>query len=417
MKLLNSEKLNIHFPRYESVTNAFIPSEIYVPLYDNENLRIGTKIKEGDLISMENTTCIRSSIPGKITEIKSAVMPSGKTEKVAVIEMAGAFSYEGKKIIKSEWVLFSSSQIISLLDENGVHNTFFGYENISNIKKIIDDKKNKSPLTLGVRLFDYDPSCLTDSFLFENFYEKVIEGAFVLAKGFEVQKVIFFVSKEQSKFLDNLNFDDFADFNFEFISTFSKKYSFGTKEELNQLLQKQNDHAEVFVDSSTCLAAYEAVALCKPVVDCYVQVSGSVLSKEKFFKLKKGTLIKNLIEECGFCKKEPYKIVINGLLKGIAISNSNIPITDYVKSISILSSKETSEQKQRACIRCGDCFRVCPVGIKPESLFSMYYYNTEIPQELKKLAVKCIQCGRCNTVCPSRIPLYQTISLICENEK
>ena len=151
-------------------------------------------------------------------------------------------------------------------------------------------------------------------------------------------------------------------------------------------------------------------------MDTFVQISGTILETEKFFKVKRGTPLKNLIEECGLCKKVPYKVVVNGLLKGVSISDSNTPITDYVKSVTLLSSKEVSKQVQYACIRCGDCFRACNFGIKPNDLFAMYHKNCDISPEVKAMAKKCTLCGRCNTVCPSRLPLYQTISLICEEE-
>ena len=45
MKLLNSEKLNMKIPKYEKVINAFIPSKIYIPLYDSSlGIKIGGKI-------------------------------------------------------------------------------------------------------------------------------------------------------------------------------------------------------------------------------------------------------------------------------------------------------------------------------------------------------------------------------------
>ena len=414
MKLLNSEKLNMKIPKYEKVINAFIPSKIYIPLYDSSlGIKIGGKIKEGDVVSSYLGVNIHSSIPGKLCEVKNVTMPSGKNEKVAVVNMQGAFSFEGKKTIKSEWVLFQSTQILNLLEQNGVHNTFFDYEKISYQKN-----DENSSVILGVRLFDYDPSCVTDSFLFENFYEKIFEGAFIVGKAIGAEKVDFFFSKEQKNIVEKLkNHQDYQEFNYDFVLATQKKYSFGTKEELNHLLQKKNEKVSYFVDSTTCLDAFEAVALCKPVMDTFVQVSGSLLGEEKFFKVKRGTPIKNLIEECGFCKTTPHKIVINGLLKGTSIQDSNTPITDYVKSISILSLKDIPSQKQVACINCGDCYRICPEKIRPEILYKNYHFNTEIAPEVKRIAKNCTQCGRCNVVCPSRLPLYQTISLICKEDQ
>jgi len=415
MKALNTEKLNINIPIFEEVVNAFIPSEIYVPLEENQTKpKIGKKIKEGEVLSTFCNVNNHSSIPGVLSEIKKITMPNGKKSEAAVIKTEGAFSYVGHKIIKSEWNMFSSSKIISLLEENGVHNSFYNYEAISNILLNVDIEKEN---TLGVRLFNLDPSVVTDCFIFEKYSEQVLEGAFILAKVINASHVVFFYTKEQKEIIEELECIEIPEgFSCEYLQVTAKKYSFGTADELNYCVKKQDIFINSFVDSSTCYAAYEAVALCKPVVDTFVQISGTLLGEEKFFKVKRGTPLKNLIEECGLTKKSPYKVVINGLLKGVAILDPNTPITDYVKSVTLLASKEVSRQKQYACIRCGDCFRACPVGIKPNLLFAMYHYNQYFTNEYKKMAELCSQCGRCNTVCSARLPLYQTISLICEDK-
>lgn len=415
MKILNINKLNMATPKFENLENAFIPSEIYIPLAENQNkLKIGKKIKEGEVLSFLDGANFHSSIPGVLSEIRKQTMPNGKINEVAVVKMGGAFSYVGHKILKSEWKLFSSSQVLTLLTENGVHNTFFGYCGISSLVENVDIEKEN---ILGVRLFDYDPSCVTDSFLFEKYTDEIVEGACILAKSINATKIIFFYNREQKEIVDEIDASEYAEsYDFQFEKLYSNKFSYGTKEELNSVLKKQDISADGFVDSFTCYAAYEAVALCKPVVDTFVHISGSILGEEKIFKVKRGTPLKSLIEECGFCKSAPNKVVVNGMLKGCAINDSNIPITDYVKSVTLLSSREVSSQVQYACIRCGDCFRACNEGIKPNYLFAMYHFNSDIPAEYKEIASKCTRCGRCNTVCPSRLPLYQTISLICEEE-
>lgn len=415
MKILNINKLNMATPKFENLENAFIPSEVYVPLSEEKGkLKIGKKIKEGEVLSVFDGVNIHSSIPGIVSEIRKQTMPNGKINEVAVIKMGGAFSYVGHKILKSEWKLFSSSQIMNLLTENGVHNTFFGYHGISNLTKNVDIEREN---VLGVRLFDYDPSCVTDSFLFEKYTEEIVEGACILAKSINANKIFFFYNREQKEIIDQIDVSEYDDsYDFQFEKLYSNQFSYGTREELNSVLKKQDVLADSFVDSCTCYAAYEAVALCKPVVDTFVHISGSLLGEDKIFKVKRGTPLKALIEECGFCKTTPNKVIVNGMLKGVAINDSNIPITDYVKSVTLLSSREVSQQVQYACIRCGDCFRACDVGIKPNYLFAMYHYNSDIPTEYKKIAAKCTGCGRCSTVCPSRLPLYQTISLICEEE-
>ena len=127
MKILNINKLNMATPKFENLEYAFIPSEIYIPLAENHGkLKIGKKIKEGEVLSFLDGVNFHSSIPGVLSEIRKQTMPNGKINEVAVVKMGGAFSYVGHKILKSEWKLFSSSQVLTLLTENGVHNTFFG---------------------------------------------------------------------------------------------------------------------------------------------------------------------------------------------------------------------------------------------------------------------------------------------------
>ena len=81
----------------------------------NNAVTVNLNLKEGDVFSTSQDISIRSSIPGSVVELKRVSMPNGKIEDVAVVKMQGAFSYEGKKNIKSEWTLFSSSKILSRL--------------------------------------------------------------------------------------------------------------------------------------------------------------------------------------------------------------------------------------------------------------------------------------------------------------
>ncbi len=129
-------------------------------------------------------------------------------------------------------------------------------------------------------------------------------------------------------------------------------------------------------------------------------------------KVRLGTPIMELIEQCGGLKSQPYKVIINGLIKGISISDLNTPVTSEVKSITLLSRFAVSDQKQIHCIRCGNCHRACPAGLQPDKIFSAFFFHTEIPEAVKKSISKCTICGTCNMSCPSRLPLSQTMSLI-----
>ena len=174
-----------------------------------------------------------------------------------------------------------------------------------------------------------------------------------------------------------------------------------------------NKYSEIFaVDSPTCLDSYNAIAKSYPAIDKFIQIEGDDIATSGIFKIRIGTTFRSIFEECGGFIKEPAKIIINGLISGIAISDLDTPITKYVKSIFVLSSRGFPDQRQTSCVRCGRCHNICPENLHPEKIYSNYYSDTPVKEYILNTINLCTECGLCNAICPSRIPLYQTINLI-----
>ena len=58
----------------------------------------------------------------------------------------------------------------------------------------------------------------------------------------------------------------------------------------------------------------------------------------------------------------------------------------------------------RACVSCGQCVDVCPVGILP-SVIHKFLQADEIDEVERMRVDLCIECGLCSFVCPSKIEL------------
>ena len=405
---------------FSEAVDAYIPLYDFVPLKDAEGnisvqkTAVNSRVSEGQVLGKFDaySASVHAPVPGVLTEYKILPMPDGKNSEVAVIKLDGEFSFKGKKLRSRSWDGLSAIDICSVLADNGVINTFDTPRSLAREILALDNNYNSRP-ALSVRLFDADPSVCTDSFIAVKKTQEVLEGAAVIAKAMSAE-IIFILYDKSIKIPAQTTYEKMV-----FINIPESKQLMCGKREIDIILanNKHDYKTSVAVDSSTAFAAYEAVVLQKPLLERFVQVSGDSLKKNIMFKARIGTPVKKLVEQCGGFKKKPYKIIINGLIKGTAIRDSGTPVTSIVKSITILSKSAVPDQKQTHCIHCGNCHRACPVKLHPDVFFDYYHYHSELSEPFLKTSLLCTQCGLCNTSCPARLPLFQSIALVRGNLK
>jgi electron transport complex protein RnfC len=173
-------------------------------------------------------------------------------------------------------------------------------------------------------------------------------------------------------------------------------------------------HTDLFVDPATLLNVYRSAVFSLPVMDNIVHITGSAINTPGIFYIRQGTLIRDLIEECGGFQRPFTVLVINGVVSGMSVTALDTPVTKQVKSIRFLDRWEVPGQRAEECIRCGKCKTICPNKLEPAVLFSHICGMRIADPEYIASAVLCEDCALCNTVCPSRLPLSQYISLLKE---
>lgn len=135
------------------------------------------------------------------------------------------------------------------------------------------------------------------------------------------------------------------------------------------------------------------------------------------YRVRIGTLLKDLLALKKCFLKDDDKVIIGGPLRGYTCLNTDIPITGEVDSIYVQhwDSGEVTHYWNNQCMNCGRCVKVCPVDLDV-NLISRYSEFSLFERCHEMGAMICIECGLCAYHCPSGRSLVQFIRL-AKNQK
>jgi electron transport complex protein RnfC len=122
-------------------------------------------------------------------------------------------------------------------------------------------------------------------------------------------------------------------------------------------------------------------------------------------KVRIGTRIGELIEQCGGFIETPYRIAAGSPLSGREIMYLDEPVRKTCYAIVAMSKSQATSGEQQNCINCGECRTVCPIGLDPQYI----YKRIRILGVETAEAEGCHGCGCCKLVCPSALLLTETI--------
>ena len=160
---------------------------------------------------------------------------------------------------------------------------------------------------------------------------------------------------------------------------------------------------------ATIRAIYRAVCLNEPLMERTVTVSGDSVKNPGNFFVKIGTMASELVDACGGWNEglEPKKILFGGPMMGVALSSLEVPICKNNNDITALSYDTVQEEPITACLRCGRCNRVCPLGLSPQLMQVAAQRKNYDRYENRLYGLECIACGCCTYICPAKRPLMQ----------
>ena len=168
------------------------------------------------------------------------------------------------------------------------------------------------------------------------------------------------------------------------------------------------DAGVIVINVSTIAFLYRYCRDGMPLVTRRLTVDGNAVGEPKNVLAPIGTSFREVMEFCKTDIDSLKKVIAGGPMMGMSVPDIDMPVVKT--SNALLAFKSYDERKTSACIRCGRCVNVCPLGLMPAEIDRAY--RIKDIDDLKKLKVLlCMNCGSCTYVCPANRKLAETNQL------
>jgi electron transport complex protein RnfC len=404
------------------IRNAPIPPEAVIPLQQHMGapaqclVEAGDKVREGMLIGKAPgafSANVHASVPGRVKEIRDIYLATGMPSKAVVIEFEGEFERAGDARV--QWQGKDSQELLDLIREQGI----VGMGGATFPTPIKFTTREGSPVEFFVvNGVECEPFLTADHRLMLEKTAGILEGLEIIRRVLSPRSVLIGVEENKPDAIQALRREIAGRGAQVEVVVLKTRYPQGDEKQLLKALTGREvpsgglplDIGAVVSNVGTVHAIYEAVALGKPLIERIVTVTGPALSNPANFKVRIGTPIGNLLEECGGFSENPGKIVAGGPMMGFAVADPGVPVVKGTSGILALSERQAKPAPQTPCIGCGRCVAACPFGLSPTTLYK-WIEHREYQEAMAAGLMDCKECGCCGYVCPARIPLVQGMKL------
>lgn len=379
----------------------------------------GDKVKVGQLIAQSTgfiSANIHSSVSGTVEKIDNIIDSSGYRKPAVIIKTDGDEweehidrSDELKKNIN-----LTTEEIIQKIKDSGIVG-LGGATFPTSVKLSVPAGKKATHLLInGV---ECEPYLTSDHRLMLEKTEELLVGVTILMQALSVEQAYIGIEKNKPDAIEKLQ--QYAK-NYTGIQVVPLKVMYpqgGEKQLIKAILNREVPSGKLPVDVGavvfnvgTTFAVYEAVQKNKPLFERVVTITGKSIKQPSNFLVRIGTPISKLIEAAGGLPEDTGKIISGGPMMGKALNAIDVPVVKGTSGVVVIKKTEARRMHEVACVRCGKCISVCPMGLEPY-LLALYAKNELYEKAEKERSMDCIECGCCQYTCPSGKPLLDRIRL------
>ncbi|MBN2794884.1 MAG: electron transport complex subunit RsxC [Clostridia bacterium] len=396
------------------------PKVVVIPLHQHIGapcepvVNVGDHVKVGQKIGNATSFVsapVHSSVSGVVKEIGPKLTLGGKTTCV-VIESDGLNTISEEVKPKGDISTLDGKEILEIIKEAGIVG-MGGAGFPTHVK--LSPPPNKPIDYVILNGAECEPYLTADHRLMLENPESIIYGLKALMKVLGVTKGYVGIENNKMDAIEKMTKAAEKEAGIEVVAL-KTKYPQGAEKQLIYACTKRQvpsgglplEAGVVVSNVATASAVSEAIQTGMPLVQRICTVTGSGVKEPKNVMIKTGTMLSEIVEQCGGLTDDISKLIWGGPMMGISMSTLNIPATKTASGILCLNEADATIPEKSDCIKCGKCVDICPAFIQP-MLLDAYALRSNYDQAEKLRVLDCIECGSCSFVCPAKRPLLHSI--------
>lgn len=405
------------------ISEAKSPQRVVIPLSQHLGapckpiVTIGQEVKKGEMIGEPGgfvSASVHSSVSGKVIAIAEFPNAMGRMVNAVVIENNGKEEWAALKDTP-DYMKLSPDELKDKVKASGI--VGMGGAAFPTVVKL-SPPKEKPIDTVIINGAECEPYLTADYRLMMEKPKEIVEGLKILMKILGVNKGFIGIENNKPAAIEKMKAAAKGEANIE-VCALGVKYPQGAEKMLIKAATGREvppralpmDVKVVVQNVGTALAVYEAARYGKPLIERVVTVTGEGINTPSNLMVKIGTMVSDLIEQCGGFKGEAGKVVSGGPMMGFAMSSLDVPVTKGTSGILVIPEEGVSHVEDFGpCIRCGRCIDICAMGLMP-SMLSILSEKGFYEEAKGYNLFDCFECGSCAFVCPSKRPIVQLVRL------
>jgi len=420
----------LHLPEHKAestsgpVLDAAVPARLTVPLGQHIGdaaaplVRVGDRVLKGQMIGRPDgyiSAAIHAPTSGTVVEIADLPVPhpSGLSAPCIVIESDGEDRWAELPPLLADYRSLDPAELRERVRWAGI--VGLGGAGFPTSVKL-NPGMDQPVQTLILNGAECEPYITSDDMLMREHADRIVAGMDILLHMLGAEECLIGIEDNKPEAIQAVRqaLADAGTPRAEVV-VIPTKYPSGGEKQLIKILTGHEvpSHgipAQIGVvcqNVGTAAAVADAVLDGRPLISRIVTVTGAGVARPGNLRALIGTPLSALATQAGDYTEGVSRLIFGGPMMGFALANDQVPFTKGCNCIIAATAVESpAPPRARACIRCGECATVCPVGLLPQQLY-WYARARDFDKVQDYDLFDCIECGCCAHVCPSHIPLVQ----------